>query len=368
MPSGSPRQHYVTASHIERWAEDGQVAVACMYHRDIVQVPFSALFYTRDTASCEQESEWSLLEDAAKTVIDELHAELGVSLSDFVAAETHLHAEPSRIETLIDFVALHHARSLTVPLLHLINNEGTPDVEATADQIEVRRQDAHRRYRGCGIELAVHANDSVPLGAVPVMDGQSWGDQRDGNAEFIMPLSPHILIGGARGHPDLAPGTVRIVEGSSSQDGLVQSQVAGALRLLSSPYLICQPSFSAAVSERALCQAEGGEWHRFALKERCRLADKATWGDHLRWHDRQLRQESDDAKYLLPEVTESEKSDIRQRSSERACLTQSELDALGAQACACRQYRRGPRTSALWAQIMPQVICDAARHKRNKAQ
>ena len=35
LHSRPPRQHYITASHVERWADDGgQVAVVCLCHRD----------------------------------------------------------------------------------------------------------------------------------------------------------------------------------------------------------------------------------------------------------------------------------------------------------------------------------------------
>ena len=74
----------------------------------------------------------------------------------------------------------------------------------TSAQIDQRRHDAHRRYHACGIEIVVHADDSVPLGAVPVLDARDWGGRPDRTGEFLMPLSPHVLIRGAPG-PDLTP-------------------------------------------------------------------------------------------------------------------------------------------------------------------
>ena len=61
--------------------------MVCLCHRDTVSVPFGKLYYTRETTSCEQETAWSTLEYAAKTVINELHTELGESLSDLTAAD-----------------------------------------------------------------------------------------------------------------------------------------------------------------------------------------------------------------------------------------------------------------------------------------
>ena len=367
LHSRPPRQHYITASHVERWADDGgQVAVVSLCHRDTVSLPFGALYYTRDTASCEQETAWSTLEAVAKTVINEFHIELGESLSDLTAAHVYLAEDLSRVETLVDFVVLHHARSLVVPLRHLFGDRQA-DAAKTSAQIDQRWRDAHRRYHACGIEIVVHADDSVPLGAVPVLDAHDWGGRPDGTAEFIMPLSPHVLICGAPG-PDLTPGEVRVVAGSAAREDLVGWQVAGAPGLISSPFVVCEPSLAASNSQTALSFAEGGAWHRFVLEDRVGMASRARPRDRAAWKDRQACQRSDDTMYRSPFATEPNKARIRERSAERARLTQLELDDLSVSVCLCAHYRRNPRTSAAWEQIMPQVVCDAVRRKRNQAQ
>ena len=367
MHSRSPRQHYITASHVERWAGDsGHVAVVCLCHRDTVSVPFGKLYYTRETTSGEQETEWSKLEDAAKTVIDGLHTELGESLSDLAAAHAYLIEDLSRIETLINFAVLHHARSLVVPLRHLFGDRQA-DAAKTSAEIDQRWQDAHRRYHACGIEIVVHADDSVPLGAVPVLDAHDWGGRPDRTAEFIMPLSPHVLICGAPS-PDLTPGEVSMVAGPDASEDLVRWQVAGAPGLISSPFVVCEPSSVARNSQTALRFAEGGAWHRFVLDDRIETAWDASPRDRVAWKDRQACQRSDDTMYRSPFATETNRASIRERSAERARLTQRELDALNVSACRCAHYRRSSRTSAAWEQIMPQVVCDAARRKRNQAQ
>ncbi len=230
--------------------------MVCLCHRDTVSVPFGKLYYTRETTSREQETEWSTLEETAKTVIDALHTELGESLSDLAAARDYLAEDLSRVETLINFAVLHHARSLVVPLRHLFGGRQA-DATKTSMQIDQRWQDAHRRYRACGIEIVVEVYDSVPLGAVPVLDARDWGRRPDGTAEFIMPLSPHVLICGALG-PDLTPGEVRVVAGSAAREDLVGWQVAGAPGLISSPFVVCEPSSAASNSQTALRFAEGG--------------------------------------------------------------------------------------------------------------
>ena len=352
--------------------------MVCLCHRDTVPVPFGKLYYTRETASGEQETEWSKLEDAAKTVIDRLHTKLGESLNDLAAAHAYLTEDLSpvedpsrvedlsRVETLINFAVLHHARSLVVPLQHLFGG-GHADAAKTSAQIDQRWQDAHRRYHACGIEIVVHAGDSVPLGAVPVLDAHDWGARPDGTAEFIMPLSPHVLICGAPG-PDLTPGDVRVVAGSGAREDLVSWQVAGSPGLISSPFVVCEPSAAARDSQTALRFAEGGAWHWFVLDDRIELASDASPRYRVAWKDRQACQGSDNTMYGSPFATETNKANIREKSAERARQTQRELDALDIDICQCKHYRQNPRTSAAWEQIMPQVVCDAARRKRNEAQ
>ena len=134
-------------------------------------------------------------------MIDGLHTRLGESLSDLAAAEAYLTEDPdvpdgpSRVETLIDFVVLHHARSLAVPLRHIFGG-GQPDAARTSAQIDQRWQDTHQRYHACGIEIVVYHDDSVPLGAVPVLDIQDWGGRPDGEGRPAKWWALGLSLGG----------------------------------------------------------------------------------------------------------------------------------------------------------------------------
>ena len=145
-------------------------------------------------------------------------------------------------------------------------------------------------------------------------------------------------------------------------------QVAGAPGLISSPFVVCEASSVASNPQTALSFAEGGAWHRFVLEDRIGMASRARTRDRVVWKDRQACQRSDDTMYRSPFATEPNKARIRERSAERARLTQFELDDLNVSVCRCAHYRRNPGTSAAWEQIMPQVVCDAVRSKRNQAQ
>ena len=144
--------------------------------------------------------------------------------------------------------------------------------------------------------------------------------------------------------------------------------MAGAPGLISSPFVVSEPSSAAFNSQTALRFAEGGSWHWFVLENRIGAAANAPTRDRVAWKHRQACQRSDDAVCGSPFATESNKANIREASAARARLTQRELDVLNVPVCRCAHYRQNPRTSVVWEQIMPQVVCDAARHKRNQAQ
>ena len=104
------------------------------------------------------------------------------------------------------------------------------------------------------------------------------------------------------------------------------------------------------------------------LGDRIEMAsDAPPWG-RVAWKDRQACQGSGNTMYGSLFATETNGANIRARSAVRASQTQRELDALDIDICRCEHYRQNPRTSAAWEQIMPQVVCDAARLKHDQAQ
>ena len=144
--------------------------------------------------------------------------------------------------------------------------------------------------------------------------------------------------------------------------------MAGAPGLISSPFVVGEPSSAELNSRTALRFAEGESWHRFVLDDRIGRASDIPPRDRVAWQDRQACQRSDDTMYRSSFATETNKANIREKSAARARHTQRELDALEVDMCQCKRYRQNPRTSAAWEQIMPQVVCDAVRSKRNQAQ
>ena len=144
--------------------------------------------------------------------------------------------------------------------------------------------------------------------------------------------------------------------------------MAGAPGLISSQFVVCEPSSAARNAPAVLRFAEGGSWHRLVLKDRIGLASNAPPHARAAWTDRQACQSSDDTVYGSPFVTETTKAKIREASAARARLTQGDLDALTGPLCRCAHYRQDSQASAAWKQIMPQVVCDAIRRERNQAQ
>ena len=183
--------------------------------------PFGSLYYTRETASSEQETEWSKLEDAAKTVIDGLHTELGESLSDLAAAEAYLtdRAEgPRRPVAGRDADRLRGAASRPVAgraaAAHLRRRAARRGEDLRTDRSAVagRASEVPRlQDRDCRPRRRLGA---VGRGA-RCWTRRTGADAGDDDAEFLMPLSPHVIIGGAPS-PTHTPRGVRVVAGSAA--------------------------------------------------------------------------------------------------------------------------------------------------------
>ena len=240
MPPKSPRQHFITRSYMKQWADDsGNVGVVCLHHRGSVLVPPGALHHVRDLSSHELENQWSRDEYQAMQVLGEFKEALSTNGDQFEAAERLL-SDRDRLTTLVDFIALHHARSLVVPLKQLMNPNATGGSAESEAVIRERSEAVRNHYGRCGIEVTIYPEDTpVALGAIPVFDAQAWGSRPPGTARFIMPLTPRAIICGT---PDWPPGEVRVITGSADHEMLVTSQLAGEPGCLSTSYLICEPS------------------------------------------------------------------------------------------------------------------------------
>ena len=369
MPPKSPKQHFITKSYMKQWADDsGNVGVVCLHHRGSALVSPNGLHHVRDLSSLELENQWSRDEDQAKQVLGEFKTKvaLGASDDELEEAERYL-SDPDRLDrlaALVDFIALHHARSLVVPLQQWIDPNATGGSAESEAAIGERWDAVRDHYGRCGIEVTVYPEETpVALGAIPVFDAQDWGRRPPGTARFIMPLTPRSTIGGT---PDWPPGEVRVVPGSADREMLVISQLAGVPGLFGTPYLICEPSALERTAETALRLSEGSSVHWYAIANRIDLCGTSAPGEmRADWRRRTRRHARNQAICGCPITTRSMKAKYQSIMVEDARKIQKDLDDLGVKVCACDQHRRNREVSALWNAVMPQVICDEIRRQQN---
>ena len=347
---------------MKQWAgNDGQLGVVCTCHRGSVLVSPNGLHHVRDLSSNDLENQWSRIEDSAMKVLDGFRDALGTTSDHLQDSQVYL-SDPDRVRALIDFVALHHARSLAVPVQQWVNRHNNVGVSESEAVIRKRMTDVRDHYAQCGIQVSVYPEETrIPLGVIPVFEATDWGSRSPGTARFAMPLTPCSMIAGT---PDLPTGTVGVIPGELSHEDLVQSQLAGEPGGTPSHYLICEPSRLQQTAETALRRSEGGSVHWFALNGRIALCGETAPREmRADWRERMTR--CDRYRGLLEITSTPVKQRLIKTLAEDAATIQKDLDELNVSVCDCRNYRSNPETSTLWNAVMPQVICDAIRAQEN---
>lgn len=357
--SKKPRQHYISRFLIKQWADGtGQVGVVCLHHRRSATVSADGLHWVRDLSSPAQESEWDKIESRASLVVDELAIALGPHLNNRAAAKKLL-SEPTNLKALIDLVALHHARSLAVPLQQFFDGHKTADSAAAEATIRARWAEA-QSYHQCGAVVSVlPAHTPVPLGAIPVFNTADWGGPLLGtSAQFLMPLTPRVVIAG---NPAMQPGEVKVVAESPAQPSILWWQIAGELGQFGTPYLVCSPSALEQTAIEALSCTVGTAMHWHALYNRVDRYDgtvdsrlRADWRKRVRCHERLQGWHTD------PTTTNAMKEKHRNAMIEGARELQASLDGHDIPICSCRSlyHDTASEVKALWKRFMPQIICD----------
>ena len=368
------RQHYITKSFIDQWAEDtsegSRVGVVCLWHRARVLVPPSSLHSVEDLWSEQLDNSWSDSEGTAVEVIREFESRLGDNDDQFGAAKDYLSGaecsigEERPIEHLMKFVVLHYARSVIVAIRQFMRRNAPLDSTEWETIIGQRSEAAWHRYRNCGFDIVVNPNDiAIPLGAIPVYDAEDWSGRAPGTAQFMMPLTPRTMICGS---PELSEGHVEVKTGIIDQETPIIVQLGGVRTEFTTPYLICKPSALEQTAETALRQVEGGNWHWYAIRERIDLCGTSA-PDELRadWQQRTSRHARDQGLHGI--TTRPVKRRLQATMAEDARKIQKDLDDLDVDVCSCAHYRRNPDDSvaASWKAIMPQVICGEVRRQQN---
>ena len=352
------RQHYISSALMRRWADDdGKVGVVCLYHRRHAILSAKTLHHTTSLSSPEQEAAWGRIENDAINVIDKLTAAITPD-GDGLGTAERLLGDTAITKALLDFAVLHHARSIAVATHQRTDDEWMNNLGLSATTIEQREREA-ADYYDCGLVLtAITAPDArVHLGAVPVFDTKDWDPSRS-NVRFMMPLTPRLLLSGVK---DMPAGNV-VVTTENPDSGMLRLHLAGEPGLLSTPYVICEPSAVERTAETALALTDGAAWHWLALHGRAhRCAEAATPKQLDRWGQTITRYEGLHGVHADATTTNSMRAKHRRAMAELGGEFHAELDTLGAPICDCRRLRHDPDTKAFWKLVMPQVICDAMR-------
>ena len=253
-----------------------------------------------------------------------------------------------------------------VPLQQFFDGRTWADSDAAEAAIRTRWSEA-QSYHRCGIVLSVIPADTpVPLGAIPVFNTSDWGGEQLGTtAQFLMPLSPRVIIAG---DPTMQPGQVRVGAEDPGRTRLLMWQIAAERRQFTTPYLICEPDALGSIADEALPATVGTHLHWLALQHRVSRPDnpvgkrqQADWRRSLRDHERLIQLHTD------PTTTNSMKAKYRKSMIEGARELQTSLDEHGVPICNCSQlyHREAPEVAALWERYMPRVICNAmnGRHR-----
>lgn len=375
MPDNGQKQHYISGFLIRQWAEDGQIGIVCTYHRDsaVVSAKAKTLHSVVDLWSQDLEDSWNETESDAKVAIGCITESLGRSGDNYAAAEAVL-SKSKHFDSLIELAVLHHARSLAVPIQRFVDlRTGSGKAEAAEDAIGTRRGSA-QGYYDCGLVVSVlPASNSAALGASPVFHTPSLGGPRRGeSALFMMPVAPHLVVAG---NPEMERGRVVVAGDSVESEQRITWQLMAEPGLMPTPYLICKPSALEQTAEAALAFTEGNPMHWLALYDRMGIyrnnaatgdfeANLATWQPLMRdqrnrqgWHDDPL-------------TTTSMRRKHRKAMAANARTIQKDLDNLAVTVCDCKGHRdkiADPDHAALWEHIMPQVVCQHIRQKRNAA-
>ncbi len=359
-------QHYISRCLIKRWADDNdKVGVICLHHRGSATVSGKKLHWVKSAWSSEQEERWDRIENRASPVVDALVDALEAHADNQKAAQQaaeRLLSDGTKFASLVDFAALHHARSLWVPLQQYQDGRTTLDWTETEAVMEARWEYAQESYHKCGIDLSVLAHPTT-LGAVPVFDAPTWdGPKPEAPHQFMMPLTPRVMMFGTP-EPDRSEREIRVVIEKNPLETAFMLQLRGEPGFFNSPYLICPPSVLGETARAALDHTTGSGAHWHGQLTRIERHQKTYANPHRRADFKRRNQRWHDLQARLETAQDVEKEQIEDELREGASALQTELDNIGMPVCGCGHFRNDRGEGPRWRLIMPQIICDAMNGK-----
>ncbi len=281
------RQHYVSAMLLKQWGnrDDGRNTVVDrydLYTRQTSQSTagaecvFEDVLGTRDGGHAfldeirRSEDEWQRVENAAARKLDQIRTKMGAS-DRFNPDIKDILKHPKTLKLLRQLAVLHHGRNLQA-IIECWRGASSNDFSAgeraklLRASIDVRMADAEGRYRGGILFCTPQRGSEFVLGSVPVSDDDVYGPS-DAPAEFMMPLTPFLMMVAARNGPD----TTGEVQFTVLDERAVRcSHYEQSARRFGSPFVYCRPSYRVEAESSVGEFSSGGFWHWKGLEWRFR--------------------------------------------------------------------------------------------------
>ena len=139
-------------------------------------------------------------------------------------------------------------------------------VQRLGSIVAARMADAEERYRGGVVFCTPESGSEYVLGSVPVSEDEVYGPS-DAPAEFMMPLTPLLMMCAARHDLEMARAVQFIVNDERIVRICHHDQSA---RRFGSPLVYCRPSYLAEAAASVAEFTSGGSWHWQGLEQRFR--------------------------------------------------------------------------------------------------
>ena len=283
---GTPRrQHYVSAMLLKQWGDqvEGRDTVIGRFDMHTRQTSkgtagaecvFEDVLGAQDggqdflAALKESEDEWRSVEDTAAVRLDQISNRMGTG-GGFSPDIRNILQQAGTLDVLRRLAVLHHGRNLRAIIKcwrEAMAGGASADerAERLRASIAARMADAEERYRGGVVFATPESGHEFVLGSVPVSEDEVYGPS-NATAEFMMPLTPLLMMAVARNSLDMADDAQFMV----CDERIVRvAHYDQSARTFGSPLVYCRPSYLAEAEASVGEFTFGGSWHWRGLERR----------------------------------------------------------------------------------------------------
>ena len=279
------RRHYVSAMLLKQWGDrvegrDTVIGRFDMYTRQTSTGTADAECVFEDVPGArgggeaflaaieESEDEWRSVENTAAVKLDHISTRMDTS-GEFNPDVKNILKQPQTLDVLRRLAVLHHGRNLRAILecwreARASGASADERAQDLRDGIAARMEHAEERYRGAVIFAAPPRGSEYVLGSIPVSEDEVYGPS-DAPAEFMMPLTPLLMMFAARNDLDMEED----VQFTVNDERMARIwNYAQAARTFGSPLIYCRPSCLTEAEASVAEFTSGGSWHWKGLEQR----------------------------------------------------------------------------------------------------